>query len=77
MVSRIFEHCIISCKDAALKSDDLQFAYKSGMSTIQCASIVTETIYYYLHNNIYIYIYTIDASKAFDRVIIYLYYLPC
>ena len=44
------------------------------MSTIQCASVVTETINYCLHNksDIYIYIYvcvcTIDASKAFDRV---------
>ena len=78
MFSKIFNHCIISCEDAALKSDDLQFAYKAGMSTIQCPSVVTETINYYLHNksDIYIYIYiyiyvcvcTIDASKAFDRV---------
>ena len=43
----------------ALKSDGLQFAYKSGMSTIKCPSVVTEIIHYYLHNksNIYIYIY--------------------
>ena len=46
----------------------------SGMSTIQCASIITETINYYLHNKSDIYIYicvcvcTIDASTAFDRV---------
>ena len=46
------------------------------MSTIQCASVVTETINYYVHNkgDIYIYIYiyiyvcTIDTSKALDRV---------
>ena len=70
MFSKIFDHCIISCEDAALKSDDLQFAYKSGMSTIQCASVVTETINYNLHNksDIYICVCTIDASKAFDRV---------
>ena len=70
LFSKIFDHCIISCEDAALKSDDLQFAYKSGMSTIQSAAVVTETINYYLYNksDIYIYIYTIDASKAFDRV---------
>ena len=48
----------------------MQFAYKSGMSTIQCASVVTETINNYLHNksDVYIYMCTIDASKAFDRV---------
>ena len=66
LFSKIYNHCIISCEDAALKSDDLQFAYKSGMSTIQCASVVTENINYYLHNksDIYIYVCTIDASKA-------------
>ena len=47
LFSKIFDHCIISCEDAALKSDDLQFVYKSGVSTIQCASVVTETINYY------------------------------
>ena len=56
LFSNIFDHRIISCENAALKSDDLQFAYKSGMSTIQCASVVTETINYYLHNNSDIYI---------------------
>ena len=39
LFSKIFEHCIISCEDAALKSDDLQF----------------ETINYYLHNKTDIY----------------------
>ena len=38
------------------------------MSTIQCASVVTETINYYLHNKSDIYMCTIDASKAFDCV---------
>ena len=41
LFSKIFDHCIISCEDAILKSDDLQFAYKSGVSTIKCASVVT------------------------------------
>ena len=39
------------------------------MSTIKCASVVTETInYIYMIRVIYIYVCTIDASKAFDRV---------
>ena len=49
LFSKIFDHCIISCEDAALKSDDLQFAYKSGMSTIQCASFLLKHNYY-VHN---------------------------
>ena len=50
LFSKIFDHCNISCENAALKSDDLQFAYKSVMSTIQCAFVVSETINYCLHN---------------------------
>ena len=57
LFSKFFDHCIISCEEAAQKSDDLQFGYKSGMPTIQCASVVTETINYYLHNKRDIYIY--------------------
>ena len=68
---------IISCEDAALKSDDLQFAYKSGMSTIQCASVVTETINYYLHTKILIYIYEQLMHQMLLIVLIYLYYLTC
>ena len=45
--------------------------FMSGMSTIQCASVVTETINYYLHNKSDIYICTIDASKAFNRVTLF------
>ena len=76
LFSKIFDHCIISCEDAALKSDDLQFAYKSGMSTIQCASVVTETINYYLHNKSdYICVQLMHQKLLI--VLIYLYYLTC
>ena len=86
---KIVDHCIISCEDAALKSDDLQFSYISGMSTIQCASVVTESINYYLHNksDIYIYIYVCECvcvcvcvqlmHEKLLIVLIYLYYLTC
>ena len=77
LFSKIFDHCIISCEDAALKSDDLQFAYKSGMSTIQCASVVTETINYYLYNKSDIYICVQLMHPKLLIVLIYLYYLTC
>jgi len=71
LFSKIFDNCIISSQGAALLSDELQFAYKSGMSTVQCVSVITETINYYLHNDSNVYMCTIDASKAFDRVNLY------
>ena len=51
-----------------LKCDDLQFAYKKSCSTIQCVSMVTEVINYYIHNGSSVYMCMLDASKAFDRV---------
>ena len=66
--TKIFDNCIISAECLALNSDDLQFAYKSGCSTTQCVSVLCETIDYYVHNESDVYICSIDASKAFDRV---------
>ena len=40
----------------------------SGMSAVQCVFIAIETMHSYLHNDIDVYMCTIDASKAFDRV---------
>ena len=70
LFSKIIDHCIISCEDAALKSDDLQIAYKSGMYTIQCASVVTETINYYLHNksDIYRCLFPVPILAASDLI---------
>ena len=48
LFSKILDHCILPCESTALKSDNLQFAYKSGMSIIQCASVVIENINYYI-----------------------------
>ena len=59
--SKIFDNCIISAECLALNSDNLQFAYK-------CVSVLCETIDYYVHNEIDVYMCSIDASKAFDRV---------
>ena len=66
--SKIFDNCIISAECLALNSDDLQFAYKSGCSTTQCVSVLCETIDYYVHKESDVYMCSIDASKAFDRV---------
>ena len=66
--SKIFDNCIISAECLALNSNDLQFAYKSGCSTTQCVSVLCETIDYYVHNESDVYMCSIDASKAFDRV---------
>ena len=36
LLSKIFDNCIISLQESCLPTDDLQFAYKSKTSTVQC-----------------------------------------
>ena len=57
----IFDYCIISWEDAALKSDSLQFAYTYGCLYILCVSVVIETINYDLHIRVILYIYIYPA----------------
>ena len=66
--SKVFDSCIISLNSMVLRSDDLLFAYKKSCSTIQCVSMVTEVINYYGNNGSSVYMYMLDAFKAFDRV---------
>ena len=48
LLSKLFDTCIISSQFDSLLSNDLQFAYKSQTSTIQCVSSVIETVSYYI-----------------------------
>ena len=60
--------CIIGNQYDSLRSDDLQFAYKSNISVIHCVNSVNKTVNYYINNSGKVYVCTSDASKAFDSV---------
>lgn len=68
LLGKLFDHCLISSQQISLRTDDLQFAYKSGASTIQCVSVIQEVINYYINNSSHVVMCMLDASKAFDRV---------
>ena len=51
-----------------MRSDDLQFAYKSKISAIHCVNFVNETVNYYINNSGKVYLCTLYTSKAFDGV---------
>ena len=68
LLSKLFDHCIICNQYDSLRSDDLQFAYKSKISAIHCVNSINETVNYYINNSGKVYVCTLDASKAFDRV---------
>ncbi len=53
---------------AKLKTSDLQFAYKAGMSTTMCSTVLKEVVQYYTSNDGHVYGCVLDASKAFDRI---------
>ena len=51
-----------------MRSDDLQLAYKSKIPAIHCINSVNEAVNYYINNSGKVYVCTLDASKAFDRI---------
>ena len=60
--------CNVSSSSQPALVLDLQFAYKSKISAIHCVNSVNETVNYYINNSGQVYVCTLDASKAFDRV---------
>ena len=58
---------ILQIKDKLITTS-YQFAYKEGYSTSLCSFLVAETIQYYKSNGSDVYMLSLDASKAFDRV---------
>ena len=60
--SYLIHDCVISSQIDSLYSNNLQFAYKSQTSTIQCVSSVIETITYYIDHDGNVYMCTLDAS---------------
>ena len=51
-----------------MKTSEYQFAYKTGLSTSLCSFLVAETISYYRSRGSNVYMLSLDATKAFDRV---------
>ena len=60
LLSKLFDHCIICNQYDSLRSDDLQFAYKSKISAIDCVNSVNKTVNYYINNSGKVYVCTLD-----------------
>ena len=65
--SRTFR-IILNKYENKLKTSDLQFGFKKGVSTDSCSLVFKETIQYYTNEHSNVYSVLIDATKAFDRV---------
>ena len=68
LFGKVLDNLILEMEATKLKTNDLQFSFKPESSTTMCASMVRETISYFVSKNTDVYGLVLDATKAFDRV---------
>ena len=68
IISKLIDHVLIIQIGEKMKTSEYQFAYKTGLSTSLCSFLVAETISYYRSRGSNVYMLSLDATKAFDRV---------
>ena len=68
LILKVFDNCLLLLLGNLLSSDQLQFGFQKGCSTVQCTWAVQETISYYLRRDSDVYCCLLDFSKAFDKV---------
>ena len=68
MLCKILDMFMLDKEQNVLSTSDLQFGFKTGLSTDMAAATVLETIDYYVNGNGRVFMLALDATKAFDRV---------
>ena len=66
IISKLFEHYILSCISPLLATTDNQFGFKAKHGTDMCI-FLQQTVSYYVNKDIPVFSAFLDASKAFDR----------
>ena len=65
---KLLDSIILKKEEKHLITSELQFGFKTGISSHMAASVVQETVNYYTNQGCTVYGLALDASKAFDRV---------
>ena len=68
VLCKLFDVIIMTREQRQLFTSEMQFGFKSHMSTSVATAVLQETIEYYNQNGGTVYALALDASKAFDRV---------
>jgi len=68
VVSKVFESLLLIKYSKHLRTDDLQFGFKKGIGCSNAIFALRQVIEYFNDRGSNIYIASLDASKAFDRV---------
>ena len=66
-MSKIFEYCVLHKFEAVFESDSLQFGFKKILGCSR-ALFMSQVTNYFVNHGSSVYIASLDASKAFDRV---------
>ena len=66
--SKVFEWCLLLQFPHYFCTSDLQFGFKSGMSTSLCIGTMKNVVARYIHRKTPVLACFLDASKAFDLV---------
>ena len=68
VVSKLFEHCILTMFSRYFKSCDSQFGFKSKIGCTHAIFAVRKIVEFYVENNSTINLCFMDISKGFDKV---------
>ena len=68
LILKILDLCVLLLIGHLLSSDDLQYGFQKGCSTLQCTWAVQETIGHFLRNDSDVFVCLLGFSKAFDKV---------
>ena len=68
--AKLFEACLSGKFGVYLQSRDLQFGFKKHSSCSSAVCVAQQVIQYYAKRGSTVYLAALDASKAFDRLII-------
>ena len=67
IISKLFEHYILTCISPLLATTDNQFGFKPKHDTDICIFLLKQTVSYYVNKETPVFSAFLDASKAFDR----------
>ena len=68
IISKLFEHCILTVFSEFLISSDNQFGFKTGVGCAHAVYSVRKTVDYFVSNNSTINLCFLDIAKGFDKI---------
>lgn len=68
ILSKLFESCILASLSGVLRSDELQFGFKTGYGCSDALGVLKSVVDFYAARGSTVTLCSLDISKAFDKV---------